>query len=310
MSWLTDLFSSGPQPDQTPRGPSAEELAAQQAAADAAAQKQANIAKRGQAVDASRQAAADYFTSMGLDPNQFTGDINTRVNQALAYTADDDPNVGQYLGNLGQTIYDARTQANRQNAGRQIDLAFAPDFETSRIADTADDPILAAINNEQRGNADAYVQNLVKRGVISASGQAAAERDLDTQGSRVKTILDDLGRTSLGAGRQTLSDVANRGRTAASSLALGNTFDPTKYTNEADQDYNNFLGGLDTSIRSKINGPLYDTSKLASIAGSAQGANNFKFDPAALSGANVNDQNDPTANLFDPNNPQNRRITF
>jgi len=309
MSWITDLFSSPPQASPADRGPSAEEIAAQKAAEEAAAQKQTNIAKRGQAVDASRQAANDYFTSLGLDPNMFSDDVNHRITQALSYTADDDPNIGQYLDNLGQTIYDTRTAANRQNATRQLDLSFAPDFETSRIANTADDPILAAINNEQRGTADDYVNNLVKRGVISASGQAAAEKDLDTQGARVKTILDDLGNTSIAAGRQNLSDIVGRGRSAASSLALGNTFDPTKYTSEADQAYNDFVNNLGNSIRSKVTGPLYDTSKLATIAGSAQGAGNFKFDPSALAGTNVNNPNDPTANLFG-GNPNQRRITF
>src|SRR6476619_5405193 len=133
MSWLSDLFSSPPPASPADRGPSAEEQAAAQARADAEALRQSNITKRGQAVTASRQAADDYFRQMGLDPNMFAHDEDTRINQALSYTADDDPNIGQYLDNLGQTIYDNRTTANRQNAARQVDLAFAPDFETSRI---------------------------------------------------------------------------------------------------------------------------------------------------------------------------------
>lgn len=312
MSWLSDLLGGGQdnytsylqQRDAQQRQDALDAQARNDAAA--ATTRTQNITKRGQAVDASKQSANDYLTSLGLDPNQFGGDINNEVNKALSYTADDDPNVGQYLNNLGQTIYDTRTQSARDKAGRDINLAFAPGFETSRIGDNVDSSLLDTIGNESRGKAEDYVTNLTKRGVLTDSGKAAAENDLNSQSSRVRTILNELGRTSVDAGRSQLTDVANRGRTDAASLTLGNTFDPSKYTSEADTDYNNFISNLGDSIRSKVPTTLYDTSNLANIGGGAQGAGNIRFDPKALAGTNVG-QDDTT----DPNDPNNqKRITF
>lgn len=241
-------------------------------------------AKRQHAAEAAKSSAYEYLAGLGLNPNDYDADLNNKLNEAFSYTADDDPNIGQYINNLGEQVYGQRQDATRNKATRDINTTFAPDFETSRIGDTADDAILSGIQGEQRSKADDYVNNLVKRGVITSSGQAAANKNLDDQGARVRTILDELGRSSLESGRSRLTDIANRGRQAASNLTPGNTFDPNSYVGQANQAFDEFTAGLGDSIRSKVPGDLYDTSSLASIAGSAQGAGNLKFDPSALAG--------------------------
>lgn len=252
-----------------------------QAKADADAK---NAALRTSASGAARTSASRFFQDRGLDPNQFTGNIDDKINEILNSTAGDDQNIGSYLSNIGQSVYDNQLGATRQKSLRDVNNIFTPDYANSRINDTLDDPILADINTQQRGKADDFVNNLFKRGVINDTGRQGAERNLDEQSSHVMSILNDLGKGTLDTGRQQLTDIANRGRGAASTLDIGQSFDPNAYRTDSDQAFNDFISNLGTSIKGKLPGDLYDTSGLAAVAGGAQGAQNFKFDPNALAG--------------------------
>jgi len=316
MAFLGGLFGGGNdklqllyqmQKDQQARSDAA--TAAARDAQTAADLRNTNLSRRGQAVDSARAEAQSYLSSLGLDPAAYSSDIDQTINDALSSTAEDDPNIGQYISNLGEQVYNNKTNSLRSAAGRNVDLAFGPDYSYSKIADTLDDPILAEIGNQQRSKADDYVNNLVKRGVLTASGQGAAERNLDDQSARVRSILNELGKSSLDTGRSNLDAIANRARQTASTLTLGNNFDPGAYTSEASKAFDDFVSGLGDSIKSKLPGtPLYDTSTLAAIGGSAQGAGNYAFDPRALAGTNIYDD---TTNNQTQNDQQNqKRITF
>lgn len=303
MSWLSEWLNP-PNPQDAvnaQKAADAQTAATAQAKADkdkadAAA---ADQTFRTGASTAARGSANQYFQNLGLDPSGYSGDIDTKINEILGLSAPGDKDLGSHFAGLGESIYNSRQNAARTQALRGVDSTFAPDFERSRISDSADDPFLADINNEQRGKADTYINNLFKRGVINQTGVQGAEKNLDDQGARVRTTLDDLGRGVLDSGRQSLSDIANRGRTNASTLRLGQTFDPNTYSGQADTAYNDFSSRLGDNIRSRIPSNLYDTSNLASIAGGAQGAQNLKFDPTALAGKNVPGQvdTDPFAGL-------------
>lgn len=246
---------------------------------------------RTNATNSARTDATNYFRDRGLDPTRYSGAIDDRINQVLSSTAEDDPNVGSYLSHLGDTVFSGQQDAQRARAGRDVNAMFAPNFESSRIADTADDPILADINTSQRGTADNYIANLLRRHVINDTGATGARANLDRQGSRVRTQLNDLGRGTIAAGRQSLTDIANRARSDAMNSPLGTTFDASGYGNEATQSANDFTTNIGDAIRARVPGNLYDTSGLAAAAGTSQGAQNLSFDPRALAGIIQPDEN-------------------
>lgn len=254
---------------------------------------------RTNASGAAKNSANSYFSNLGLDPSQYSGDIDTKINEILGLSAPGDKDLGSHLSGLGESIYNARQNAGQQQALRGVNSTFAPDFERSRISDSVDQPIISEIGGQQRDKADTYINNLFKRGVINSTGVAGAEKNLDDQGAKVRTTLDDLGRGVISSGRQSLTDIANRGRQNASNLQLGQTFDPSTYGAQADTATNDWLSKLGDNIRSRIPSNLYDTSNLASVAGGAQGAQNLKFDPSALAGKAVPGQtdDDPFAGL-------------
>lgn len=273
------------------------DIAAAKEAADKAAADQANQLMRTNAATAGKSSAEKYFSDLGLDPSSYDNDIDSKISEILNLSAPDDPNIGSYFSGLGDTIYNSRQNADRTKALRGVDSLFSPDFDRSKISDSFDDPYLADVNTSERGKADSYIDNLFKRGVINSVGVQGAERNLDDQGAKVRTTLDDLGQGIISSGRQSLNDVANRGRTNASTLSLGQSFDPNSYATEADNTLNDFSGKFGDLLKSRLPGNLYDTSNLASVAGGAQGAQNLKFDPNALAGKQSTLDDDPFASL-------------
>lgn len=257
----------------------------------AAAQKKAELASlRTSASSTGRQGAYDYFTSQGLDPNEYSSDIDSRINNILNGISPDDPNPGSYFTNAGSTIFNASQDAARTKAGRELDGYFAPNFETSRVPLTLDDPYLEGVRSEQRSKADDIIRNMLDRGVITSSGFNAAEGDLDKQTPGVNARLGEVGTNLLTEEQGKLRDIANKGRSTAQTLSLGTKFNAGNFGNEADTSFNDFLSHLGEQIRAGAPGNLFNTSGLGAIAGAAQGAQNTVFDPDAAAGILTDDQ--------------------
>jgi len=266
--------------------------AADKAAADLATLRQSSSV-------AGKQQAQDFFSQQGLDPKSYDSAITDKINQVLTSLSPNDTNPGASFQNIGQSIYDQLQSGGRTKAVNDVNSIFAPDFETSRVTSSLDDPYLAEIQGSQRGSADQIIKNMLNRGVITQAGANAAEGNLDTQDAGVRTRLRDVGSGVLSNEQSALRDIANRGRSSAQTLNLGQTFDPNKYGTEADTNFNDFVSSLGDTLKAQAPGNLYNTSGLAAIAGSAQGAGNTKFDPNALAGIT-----DPNADKDKTNNQQ------
>lgn len=244
---------------------------------------------------AARGSAESFFSGRGLDPGQYATGIQSTIDQILAGISPEDPNPGSYFNDIGNRVWNSETESFRNRSTRDVDKLFAPNFETSRIPFTLDDPYLSSIEAEQRQSADDIIRNMLDRGVITPAGYSAAAGDLDKQAPGVRSRLNEIGTTTLAGGQQGLKDIANRGRQTASTLELGTQFDPYAFGSEADAAFNDFIQSLGDTIRGKAPGNLFNTAGLAAIAGAGQGAQNTPFNPAALAGV-VEDDDKETQN--------------
>jgi len=256
-------------------------------------QKKQQLAElRGQSGTAARGAADTYFQGRGVNAADYASDIDALINSTMAGIGPDDPNPGSYFTNFGQTAYDRAQEGFRSKNMREVDKLFAPNFETSRIPFTLDDPYLSAIEAENRASADDIIRNMLDRKVITPTGYAAAQQDLDKQAPGVKTRLNEIGTTTLSEGQTGLKNVAGKARQTASTADLGSVFDAGTYGSEGDAFFNDFVTNLGNVIRGKAPKTLFNTAGLGALAGAAQGAQNLPFDPAAMAGQAKEDDED------------------
>lgn len=239
---------------------------------------------RNNARSSAGSAAEQYFAGQGLDPTQYSSDINSYLDNVLAGINPNDENPSAYFKDAGSQVYNQLESGRRTKAQTDLDRLFSPNFETKRIPFTLDDPYLSAIEAEQRSSADSIIKNMLDRHVITQSGYNAAAADLDKQAAGVKSRLNEIGTTTLSGGQSSLRDIANQARQDAANLKLGSQFDPYSYSSDADRTFDEFIAGLGNNIRAKVTGNLFNTTGLAALAGAAQGAGNTAYNPLAAQG--------------------------
>lgn len=260
--------------------------------AKAEAHKKELAALRDSVFNNARNSTSRYFSQLGLNPDDYSSDIDQRLQDILSGISSSDENPGSYFRTAPQSVYGDLTTARQQKLQSDLDRMFAPNFETSKIGMTIDDPYLQDIEHEQRGAADAIIRNMVKRGVLTNTGASAAFNDLENQTAGVRGKLRSFGDATVAGGQSQLADIANKARQAAGTVKLGQQFDPTKYTTDADQIFSDFVSSIGDQIRAKVPTNLFKTTNLASIGGAAQGAGNTAYNPLAASG--VIDDEDPS----------------
>lgn len=282
------------------------------AAADARAAQEAADAKKQAEFDARMnsafgsglQSANDFFAQRGLDPNDYSGAISTRLQQIKSAIPNLDANPGSYYEGAGSNIWDSLSQALQGKDQRIIDTLAPTGFATNRIADTADDQTIADILNQQEKSAQDYANNLRTRGVITDSGLKAALDNITGQVSGARTKLSDLGMGIINKGRGDAENLANTARAKAAKEQVGSTWDPYSTGTDLNNFFTNFFSGLGDNLRGIAPTNLFDTSGLANIAGAAGGAGNNAFNPAAVAGGlgaaddTTDDDNKTTTNPF------------
>lgn len=193
-----------------------------------------------------------------------------------------------------QQLNDEATRSGlRQQATASLGGTFAPEFEQSYLPSTYDDPYIASAYASERGKVDDYLNNLLKRGVITQTGYEGGQKAAGEQEAGVRAQLNTLGENLLEAQRGKLTDIGNRARSAASTVDIGQTFDPNLYGQElqtASQDIGRDFGDLYSSSAPQ---GLFDLTDLANKAGATQGAQNLAFNPTAVGGSLIDEETQP-----------------
>lgn len=265
----------------------ASDKAAVQAKQDAADAATKLAALRTSSATNATNSTNQYFQNLGLDPTKYSGDIDSQIQAMLSGIDPSDPNPGSTFQGADQTIYNNLTKQFQTKSQNDLNNIYTPSFQSTKLPFSMDQPYVASDIASQRSSADAIIQNMLKRGVLTSTGADAAEANLDSQQPAIQGQVQQLADDVISGGQQKLSDIAGQAKTDAGTLQLGQTFDPTTYTKQTDDAFNQFVNNLGTSIQAKIPGNLFQTNGLAAIGGAAQGAGNTAYDPNAAAGVGV-----------------------
>jgi len=246
------------------------------------------------AIDQERQNLRNYFTQQGLNPDQYTNEIESAINTGKASIPDLAPNpITAFDPNLGASIVNDITSGGRTRATNSFNQIFTPTYATDRLSYTADDPLISSILDEQFNPLADSIKASLARGTINETGYKAASDLLGTKRTGAEADVQRLGQGVIDTDRLDVNNLISGGRTTASNLAPGGTFDPTSYQKQADELIGARLGSLGGDLRSKIGTTKYlDINELLSAAGSATGPANV---PDKSGGVGTDSAIDPAA---------------
>lgn len=230
------------------------------------------------------------LSALGInnDPS-ISSAIKSALGTAYSSIPDNATNVGSYFDGVYDKVTSQQRDARRTSYGSQLNTLLPTDFEQERVGDTADDSILEAILGEQFDAASADAKRLLDRGAITQEGYNANLKNLDSQKNTGRAKLTSLGNNELNSERTKLAGIANQGRAGASSYELGQTFDPTSYSNKVNSAYDNWFKGLGDTLKGLAPTDLFDTSGFSNTSGGVSGPTNSPFvgTTNALTGINA-----------------------
>jgi hypothetical protein len=219
------------------------------------------------------QAFRDYGIS---DLSPYSKDIEDRIAKTIAGIPTGTTDYETYFKNLnlGPSLISELEGPYRNTARGAFDKAIQTDY----FADTSDDPYIASMLAEDRKAADEYINNMLARGQIIGTGAEAARKELDRQAGLGSTRLNEIGANLLNTQEGVLGTERGKRRSAFDTLKLGQPYDVSADDAALDKMASDFLGTLNTGLRTGLGGtPLFATSGLGAIAGTAQGGQNTTF---------------------------------
>lgn len=248
--------------------------------------------------------ARQYFSSMGLDPDQYMGAISQQANSNKGMVPTLDGSPGTYFQGMGNTVYDNLQTGERSKAGRELDQFAGAGFDRRLIDNYAADPTVQAILAEQEQERRNYADNLKARGVVTDTGYQSALDSIGKQKFGVQSGLSEIAKAVLEGGRGDLRNIASDGRGAASQVNLGQQFNAQDYAQQINNTATDFLQNLGGNVRSRVGDNMFDLSSILRTAGAGQGAQNTAFDPAAFFGTNIGEPVKPKDDPYNSGIPQ------
>jgi len=236
------------------------------------------------AVAGARGAAQNTLTSRHLSTDEFMPLIEQALTTTRSSVPDLAGNPSSYFGpDFADTVLNREQGNRRTNYTNTLNQTFTPTYSQGQWADTADDPIISSLLGEASGQAQSAVERAKARGQLDDTGYTAAMNRLTQATTTGQSKAQALGHTVIDRNRQALEDVANQGRTAASSYTLGGSFDPKTYSDQASSLLGQQKGTFEGDVRGAIGDPnqFYDIGSIIDFGGREQGAQNTASSPLA-----------------------------
>ena len=242
-----------------------------------------------------RSIADRLLRQRNLDPRQYSGLIDTAINEAKAQVPDLDTNPAQYFTqNIFENLLNQEQQGQRSKYMRSLESLFAPSYEQDIVLDTMDDPIINNLLNEQRNLAQLQIDRARDRGNLDNIGYTSARNKLDQLFKSGMSTSQALGRNVLEGYRQSLRDIAGNAKQAAGSFELGGSFEPNIYKSQRDRRIADIQQNLEGDITGALSGQnFFDIGDILTQGGITQGAVNPRLSLASVLAARNERQEAP-----------------
>jgi len=228
--------------------------------------------KRDALVGNERNAFTNYFTQQGLDPNAYASDIDSAISGRTSTLQDNADLGGLFPSSMPQDLVNTLT-ANRQTKNLAgYNAVFNPNYSTSAVSDTWDDPVIDQILGKQFDPLSQSIDLAHKRGQLNDRGVTGALQELDSERNAARGALSGIGNDILSGYRGKLDDYISGGRTAAGSVPLGSNFDLAPYQQHVNDLVGQFQSGLGSDFTNKVGATNYgDINKIMNAGGVYQG---------------------------------------
>jgi len=223
----------------------------------------------------SRLAALGIDDQYGILPSYYT-----ELDSARSNIPDLDPNPGSYFGpSLFETALGNQRNVQRKNLTRGYEGVIGQDFDTSLLPDTADDPYLSKIIDEQYNDALAELQRAQGRGQLNDTGYQDAFKGLQQARTGAMARAQSQGLGVLETGREKLRGLDSTNRQRIADFDFGDRFDANQAAGRIKNQATMFSTGLEGELRNAFGDTqFFDPSTLITRGGKAQGVTN----PGAL----------------------------
>ena len=205
---------------------------------------------------------------------------------------------------MGQSILNEFTTAGRNSATARVNDLFSPTYSADRLQNSAIDPLVNDILNEQFNPVNTTLLAARDRGQLTPQVFAAANDLLGQKRTAAESTVRGLGASALTKDRTDIDSLITGAKNTAGGLTASqfDTFNPSTFRSQADDLVNRDLSTLGGDIRNQVGQTKFvDLNELLGAGGSAQGPTNVggPAAPGAPVGAFGGDASDPTAALAD-----------
>jgi hypothetical protein len=170
----------------------------------------------------------------------------------------------------------------------RLNEALGQGFESRFEPDTVASPFVQSALTAQRGKADDFIANMLKRGTLSETGRGKAVSALDLQTPGVRSKLTDLSTALLNADRANLTNLANTKRGQAQQTPSGTEYDPASAISELAQAGQGYAGSFGGRYNATLPpGDLFDVSGIGAAGGAVASPQNVSYDPYAVEGGKL-----------------------
>lgn len=247
--------------------------------------------------------APEYFDERGVNSADYEDEIQQMLDD-MEKTYKVGSDFKGAFDDLGQRAFDNETADYRDRTLYDVNNYFKPDLGLQLVSDTADDAAIEEILSRQYDEALATANRARDRNQLNETGFNALMQELGRQRDTGQGLLNELGKSQVGAQRSEINNLGSTARDTAANINLNQDFSLDPYKSQVQQSLDDFMQNIGSNLSSQA-GDLFNFGDAFSKGAVAQGAQNLnqrKPNAGVFTGQDEEDEGEarqaPVGNIF------------